>query len=208
MRLTSKLRAPADIDGTRPRASLSSAMTRSGVAAGRKVLDALLPPRCVACGQEIDAGHGLCADCWGNLTFIETPMCERCGLPFDFEVPSSILCGPCLARPPTFDRARAALIYDGGSRSLILGFKHGDRTDRAVILSRLMTRLLADLGDPPDLIVPVPLHRWRLWRRRYNQSALLAQALNSPWFSLSTGHSGQKEGHAIPGGSKCPGTPP
>ena len=144
---------------------------------GQRVLDGLLPPRCAACGQEIESGQGLCAGCWGRLTFIDAPYCVCCGLPFDFEISGTTLCGPCLADPPPFDRARAALFYDDYSRSLILGFKHGDRTDRAGVLGRLMTRLLASLDASVDFVVPVPLHRWRLWRRRYNQSALLAQTL-------------------------------
>ena len=146
-------------------------------AIGQRVLDGLLPPRCAACGQEIESGQGLCAGCWGRLTFIDAPHCACCGLPFDFEISGTTLCGACLADPPPFDRARAALVYDDHSRSLILGFKHGDRTDRAGVLGRLMARLLAGLDAPVDVVVPVPLHRWRLWRRRYNQSALLAQAI-------------------------------
>lgn len=174
---TNKLDDRVGIDAGRVRpAFLAVAGTAVGTF-GRLVLDALLPPRCVSCGQEVARGHGLCAACWGGLTFIDAPLCVRCGLPFDFEAPATSLCGPCVADPPPFDQARAALVYDEGSRSLILGFKHGDRTDRALILARLMARPFAAFEPPVDMAVPVPLHRWRLWRRRYNQAALLAQAM-------------------------------
>jgi len=174
MRATNKLGDGNDIGAARSPAVFRALALRAVGGLGQRVLDGLLPPRCVACGKEIDGGQGLCADCWGGLTFIDAPLCVVCGLPFDFEAPETSVCVPCMTKPPPFDRARAALVYDDGSRSLILGFKHGDRTDRATVLARLMGRLLADIDGDDCLILPVPLHRWRLWRRRYNQSALLA----------------------------------
>ena len=80
-------------------------------------------------------------------------------------------------RAAALHRARAGAIYDDGSRSLILAFKLGDRTEAAAALARWLLRAGEDLLADADLIVPVPLHRWRLWRRRFNQSAMLALAL-------------------------------
>jgi ComF family protein len=85
-----------------------------------------------------------------------------------------VLCGACLRAPPVFDRCRAAFRYDEDSRKLILGFKYGDRTYLAPALARLLYQAGRDLVNNADIIVPVPLHRWRLVRRRFNQSALLA----------------------------------
>jgi ComF family protein len=86
-------------------------------------------------------------------------------------------CGACAADPPGYDRARAALRYDDGSRGLILAFKHADRTDTAPAFGRWLARAGAELVADADLVAPVPLHRWRLLKRGYNQAAILAQAL-------------------------------
>jgi len=88
-----------------------------------------------------------------------------------------LTCGACIADPPRFDRARAAMRYDDAARGLVLQFKHADATHAAPGYAKWMARAGADLIAGCDLIAPVPLHRWRLLWRRYNQSALLAQAL-------------------------------
>ena len=143
----------------------------------RAVLDAVLPPRCLSCGTVVAGDGALCPPCWGRLAFIGAPHCARCGLPFAFEATPEALCGGCVRREPIYGRARAALHYDDASRPLVLAFKHGDGTHATPALARWMAQAARDLADNADLIVPVPLHRWRLFRRRYNQSALLAQAL-------------------------------
>ncbi|CAO3376816.1 ComF family protein [Azospirillum argentinense] len=140
------------------------------------VLDTLLPPRCLCCGGAVDRQGGLCAPCWSGLTFIAPPACACCGTPFDFALEGEPLCGACIAEPPLFARARAVLAYDDGSRPLVLGFKHGDRIHAAGAYGAWMARAGAELLADADLLAPVPLHRLRLFRRRYNQAALLAQA--------------------------------
>jgi ComF family protein len=82
-----------------------------------------------------------------------------------------------MARPRAFDRARAACLYDEASRDLILKLKHADRTDLAGLMARWLSRSARPLLDDVDLVVPVPLHRWRLLRRRYNQAAEIARPL-------------------------------
>ena len=142
------------------------------------LLDLLLPPRCVACGETVAGPGQLCAGCWSGLTFIAEPCCGRCGRPFHGAQTQAPFCADCLRQPPDYDRARAALIYDDASRPLLLAFKHADRTDAAPTYAGWLARAAAPLAERGiDLVVPVPLHRWRLLRRRYNQSALLAQAL-------------------------------
>jgi len=145
--------------------------------AGVAALDLLLPPRCLACGAMVEANGLLCPACWSGLSFIAPPLCESCGLPFAFAVAARTRCAACLADPPPFERARAALIYDDASRRLILGFKHADRTEAAPAFGRWLARAGAALLADADLVVPVPLHRWRLFQRRYNQAALLAHAV-------------------------------
>ena len=144
----------------------------------RAGLDLLLPPRCLSCGIVVDCGGALCADCWGRVRFLGPPLCAACGLPFEFDRGGAdSLCGACTRAAPAFERARAVFAYDEASRRLVLGFKHGDRTDAAPTFAAWMARAGGALLDEADLIVPVPLHRRRLFSRRYNQAALLGHAL-------------------------------
>jgi ComF family protein len=145
--------------------------------AGRMAIDALLPPRCLGCGAEVDASGALCATCFGGFTFIAAPMCRVCGVPLEAASDVDLMCGECLRARPDYNQARAVFLYDDASKGLLLRFKHGDRTDAAVHLARWMGRAGGALLESCDLIVPVPLHRWRLLWRGYNQAALLANAL-------------------------------
>ncbi len=143
-------------------------------------LDIVLPPRCLACRRAIDGQGQLCAACWSQLTFLDAPLCAICGFPFEFEQgpgARDVLCGGCVREAPEFTAARAVLRYDDASRGLILALKHGDRTDLAPSLGRWLARAGAAQLEGADLLVPVPLHRRRLFARRYNQAALLAEAL-------------------------------
>jgi ComF family protein len=144
---------------------------------GRGVLDALLPPRCLACGAPVGDPGTLCPDCWEGVAFLGPPMCRICGFPFELDPGVDSLCGVCLRKPPPYDRARAVLAYDAGSRGLVLAFKHADRTEAAPAFAGWMARAGHELLADDPLLAPVPLHRWRLFRRRYNQAALLANAL-------------------------------
>ena len=147
--------------------------------AGQGALDLLLPPACIACDRPVDAPGLLCPACFRATGFITPPCCVTCGAPFDATPLAGTegLCRSCQIAPPDFDRARAALRYDGGARRLILPFKRGDRVELAKALAPMMARAGAALLARADLLVRVPLHRWRLFRRRYNQAAVLAHAL-------------------------------
>lgn len=138
-------------------------------------LDLLLPPRCAACGTIVDAQGSFCARCWAGLPFITAPMCASCGLPFETPQPEGTQCAACLAAPPRFI-ARSALAYEGPAREVVLRLKHGDRPHLAADMTGHLRRAAGELPDDA-LIVPVPLHRWRLWKRGYNQAAELAKAL-------------------------------
>ncbi|WP_237216397.1 ComF family protein [Falsiroseomonas oryziterrae] len=158
-------------------------LRRLGVA----VLDALLPPSCLTCDDPVQAQGTLCAACWGRLHLLTPPFCRRCGVPFLHagQGDAAGLCPSCHAHPPAYDAARAALRYDEGAKRLLLPFKHADRTELAAPLAARMARAGAELLASADLIAPVPLHRWRLAARRYNQAALLARRLGTiagkPW---------------------------
>lgn len=142
---------------------------------GARLADLLFPPRCMGCGGDSGSAGALCADCWKATAFIDIA-CKRCALPLEQDFLGEPVCAACQARPPVFARARAVLRYDTG-RELLLAFKHADRTDYAPAFAAWLARAGADLLPDTDLVIPVPLHRWRLLRRRYNQAAVLANAL-------------------------------
>ena len=139
-----------------------------------RLLDVLLPPLCLICDEPVGGTATLCPGCWKQIQFIAPPVCDCCGAPFDIPAGAGMLCGSCLVTPPPYKSARAAMLYDDVSRQLILGFKHGDRTYAAQALAVWMHRA-GDFLNEADALLPVPLHRQRLFKRRYNQSSLLAQ---------------------------------
>lgn len=145
----------------------------------RRLLDLALPKRCVGCRVVIGSDGVLCPACFARLDFIAAPMCGCCGLPLPTTPVdgADLVCAGCAAAPPKFAGARAALVYGGLARDIVLMLKHADRTDLARPLAQWLLRAGAPLLDRADLLVPVPLHRGRLAKRRFNQAALLAQAL-------------------------------
>ena len=142
----------------------------------RPALDYALPPRCPGCGVIVDADDAFCLSCWSGMRFLGEPCCTRCGVPFEHDRGEGAACGPCLAEPPPFDSARAVLAYGDIARKVALRLKYGRRIGLARLIARHMARRLPSFDGPP-LIVPVPLHRWRLWWRGFNQSALIADHL-------------------------------
>lgn len=156
---------------------LPTGLSEAFTGMGRAVLDAVLPPLCLGCNEIVGAPGALCVSCWQGFSFIAAPQCARCGYPFAEDPGPDTLCGGCLAHPPRYHRARAALAYDSQSRRLVLPFKHGDRTDIARACGGWMARAGAELVASADLVAPVPLHWRRLFTRRYNQALLLARAV-------------------------------
>ena len=139
-------------------------------------LDTALPPLCPAC-RDLVTDNGLCPACWGKLAFISAPYCPRLGIPFAYDPGPGILSMQAIADPPAYSRARAAVRYDDVARKLVHAFKYGDRLDLSPLLGRWMTRAGRELFESADALVPVPLHWRRLWARRFNQSAALAEAI-------------------------------
>jgi ComF family protein len=140
-------------------------------------LDLLLPPLCLSCDAPVGAHRTLCPACWSRIHFIAAPFCTTCGAPFEVPMGEAALCGSCILEPPEFTAARAPMLYDEASKRIVLGFKHADRTHPAPALAGWMHRAGAEFWNDADFVAPVPLHRWRFFRRRYNQAALLAQQL-------------------------------
>jgi len=160
--------------------SALAARLAPGVAAAlRGALDVLLPPSCLTCDRPVAAQGTFCAECFRGAAFVTEPLCVTCGVPFAHagQGGPERLCPGCRAHPPPWGQARAALRYDGHAKRLVLPFKHADRPELALALAPMMARAGAALLRRAELIAPVPLHRRRLFARRYNQAALLARAL-------------------------------
>lgn len=140
----------------------------------RVIADLALPPRCPGCGAVTPDAHRFCAPCWAMLDFLGDPACAACGLPFEHDRGEGALCLPCQQRPPRHAGVRAAVAYGPVARTVTLKLKYGRKLAYAETMARHMARLLpADT----DMLVPVPLHRWRLWSRGFNQSLLIARAV-------------------------------
>ena len=140
----------------------------------RFVADFALPPRCPGCGGVTGDDHQFCAECWSKLRFLAPPWCAGCNGPFAYDRGDDALCAQCLADPPDHAGIHAAVAYGEVARTVALRLKYGGRTALAETVGRQMARLM-----PADaaLLIPVPLHRWRLWSRGFNQAALIAHAL-------------------------------
>lgn len=154
-----------------------TAISASISVAFNRVFDTVFPPQCLLCGSVVDNCAGLCGQCWSRVDFIEPPYCPVSGIPFDFDPGPEALHPSVLARKPTYARARAVMRYDQRAGRLVSRFKYGDRMDCGPIFARWMVRAGAELLADADLIVPVPLHWTRLFRRRFNQAMELAKGI-------------------------------
>ena len=134
-----------------------------------------LPPRCPGCGLPVAEDHRFCSACWSELRFIAPPWCAACNVPFAYDRGEGALCGQCLADPPRHAGVRAAAAYGPISGRIAMRLKYAGRIGLAETMARRMTRLMP---EDTDLLIPAPLHRWRIWRRGFNQAALVAASLS------------------------------
>ena len=140
-----------------------------------RAIDIVLPPQSLMTGS-LETG-GIEGDIWAKVKFLDEPCCQCCGFPFEFDEGDQALCGRCVIKRPAYNMARAGFAYDDISRGLVLGFKHGGRTEGLHMFAGHMRRAGRQCLEGANYIVPVPLHVSRRIKRRYNQSALLARAL-------------------------------
>lgn len=141
-----------------------------------KTLDILYPPKCLGCYTLVENQESLCSDCWKKINFIQNPQCKICGYPFHYQKEENFLCVPCIRKEPSYDKARAVFIYDENSSYLIKNFKYNDN----LVGCNLYARWLANIGKdilPNSILIPIPLHPVRLFIRKYNQAALIANTL-------------------------------
>ena len=145
-------------------------------------LKLLYPDQCVSCGALVEGGQGLCGACWAATPFIDGLVCDSCGVPLlGEETGHRAHCDDCLTERPPWGRGRAALLYRDNARRLVLALKHGDRLDLVRPASGWMAARGAPIRGEGDLLVPVPLHRTRLFTRRFNQAAALAHEVGRRW---------------------------
>ncbi len=141
-------------------------------------LQLLYPPQCISCAAPVQSDFGLCGDCWRETPFIAGLVCDQCGVPLPgSDSTERALCDDCMTIARPWDRGRAALMYAGNARNLVLALKHGDRMDLARPAAAWMVKAARPILQEGMLVVPVPLHWTRLFKRRYNQAALLSRAI-------------------------------
>jgi len=149
--------------------------SRSRAIFTQAVLAVLFPPHCLGCGVRVVENGTVCPHCWEKLHFISRPFCPVMGTPFPYDAGENFFSVEALHNPPPFLAARSAVIHDGLSQALVTRLKYGSHTQLAPLMARWMVHSAQDLFAKEALIVPVPLHRFRFWRRGYNQSAELAR---------------------------------
>lgn len=142
---------------------------------GAEALDIVFPPVCCGCGRLTADARAVCPACWAGMRLIERPYCEVLGSPFAFDPGAGAVSPEAIADPPVFDRLRSVAVHEGIARDLVHGLKYRDRTDLAPMMAEWMVRASEGAVTAADMIVPVPLHAFRLWRRKFNQAAELAR---------------------------------
>ena len=151
----------------------------------RAAVDLAAPSLCLCCGTAVDEPASLCLPCWARLQHLDEPVCDALGTPFAYDQGEGAVSAAALSDPPPWDRSRAAVIFDDTSGRLVHALKYQDRQEAGLLMARMMARAGRRLLAEADVILPVPLHRFRLWQRRFNQSAFLAQRLcllsGKPW---------------------------
>jgi predicted amidophosphoribosyltransferase len=141
----------------------------------QSVANLIYPAQCVSCDARVETDYALCGACWRDTPFIAGLVCDLCGVPLPGTDPGQpVHCDDCMAIARPWERGRAAMLYRDNGRRLVLGLKHGDRTDLARPAGRWMAAVAGPVLRPETLVIPVPVHWTRLARRRYSQAALLA----------------------------------
>ncbi|TXB70094.1 ComF family protein [Paracoccus aurantiacus] len=147
----------------------------------KAALRMIYPPQCLGCSAAVEQDGALCPQCWRDCAFVSGCACRRCGVPLpgsgDGDAAlgdASMICDDCLRVERPWRHGRAALIYSGVGRQLVMSLKHGDRPDLAGPLGGWLSVAAAPLVRPGMVVAPVPLHPRRLLKRKFNQAALLS----------------------------------
>ena len=138
-------------------------------------LNLLFPTKCLVCDSYANQ-TSICGECWGKCTFITKPSCNICSHPFNYDEDSEAICGACVANKPKYNKAIVIFKYDDHSKKLIHKFKYQDQLHILDYFIELMLNMGKDVIEQADIIIPVAMHKYKLLKRGYNQSALLASA--------------------------------
>lgn len=158
--------------------STFAGQTRNAFArAGKALLEVVYPPQCITCEAATADAYCLCAACWQVLPLIDKPYCSRLGTPFAVDFGMGMLSPAAIADPPKFDTARAVALHKGSAQEIVSRFKYGERLDLARFMAPMMVKAGREMLQEASVLVPVPMHRRRLFSRRYNQAAILANAI-------------------------------
>lgn len=137
------------------------------------IIDLIFPKKCIIC-DKYDCQTEVCTECWKKLTFISKPACFICSIPFPFENEKEEICAQCIVNKPNYDRAISILKYDDASKKIIHKFKYNDQLHILEYIVNLMITMGKEIFNHLDIISPIPIHKYKLLKRGYNQSALIA----------------------------------
>lgn len=143
----------------------------------QEFLDIIIPPVCLSCKDVVQEQGQICAECWQNIPLISKHKCNKCGLPFEFDMGKGAKCQQCSSSKPKFKKVLAVCKHEGTARKLAVNLKFNDRTHLAPYIASMMVSMGRELLEKTDIIIPVPLHSRRRLFRKYNQSALLGQQI-------------------------------
>jgi len=142
-----------------------------------QIIDYILPYRCASCSELTDGKNGVCSKCFQKLNFITLPYCNICGFPFEFSIEGQFSCAKCIVLPPKYDMSRSLFKFDQNSKNLVHAFKYSDQTNNAKMFAKLLLARYQTEIQNVDLVVPVPMHRWKRVFRNYNPAQILALEL-------------------------------
>ncbi len=165
------------IDGSGP--GLAASLGAIAGRGARALSSLIVPAVCLACHARVAMHDAVCANCWREIAFIRPPLCDRLGLPMPFGGNGPLVSAAAAADPPVYGKARAVAAFDPVMRRLVHRMKYSDRHDARRLFGRWLADAGRDLLEDAHLLVPVPLSRWRLIRRQFNQAAILAHEVSA-----------------------------
>ncbi|MCE2991423.1 MAG: ComF family protein [Candidatus Jidaibacter sp.] len=142
-----------------------------------KLMDILYPLQCISCNQKVDSAHSFCQKCWSKVEFIGKPCCEKCSIPLPVDYLGR-RCYKCVSHPPKFDVCISVFRYDDFTKKLIHDFKFNDKTGYAKSFAHMMYNQSGQLLEQADVVIPVPMHKTRVQRRKYNHATLIARNIS------------------------------